>query len=131
MKSRESRGSTQSRRKVERAVEDDPGVLMDNDINPMVFRCMDCCLNPTDKFHVFRRHISFYHTKPNSSLAEDTEVERKGSSTPTLQCTICLTGTKTLRIEKCASFGEHCTSIQNNKKVPLPFLRVIFLLYIY
>ena len=96
MKSRETRGLTQSRRKAERAVEDDPGVLMDNDINPMVFRCMDCCLNPTDKFHVFRRHISFYHTKPNSSLAEDTEVERKGTSTPTLQCTICLTGTKTL-----------------------------------
>jgi len=91
MKSRETRGLTQSRRKAERAVEDDPGVLMDNDINPMVFRCMDCCLNPTDKFHVFRRHISFYHTKPNSSLAEDTEVERKGTSTPTLQCTICLT----------------------------------------
>ena len=74
LKEKKKKGSTKERKHAQTAL-DDPGVVMENEANPMIFRCMSCSLNPTDKFHVFTRHLNFYHSKQGQNLS------------PKLQCT--------------------------------------------
>ena len=77
-KAQASKRSQESKeRRQQQAALDDPGTVMENSTNPMIFRCMSCSLNPTDKLSVFTRHINFYHTKEGQVQA------------PKLQCTQC------------------------------------------
>ena len=51
---------------------------MENETNVKIFKCTACSLNPTDKYQVFVRHLTHYHSKEGQDKS------------PALQCQECL-----------------------------------------